>query len=262
MIVNGWQRAPPTAMWPLKSSHRIAWAPRSRASARHTARCSDDDVGGTRDRVVAGCHPLCSPPATSGSARAAARSRVISAALSVDAGDEGDNRLDDGCGHSVRVGQRRSRSIDEGRNAAGLIALYLFVAGLATEAGVLAQQDERLLVLQIAGAELYTLSVTHVAGLICHLCPRAGPIFSLDRVLGGQSRRFGSAAWMPTLRAAEAPPATLGGSSRNNRDAAAITAWRASQVAPKPRCRVAPAQGDLTHGDSPARGCGHSGARR
>src|SRR5881396_3168685 len=54
------------------------------------------------------------------------------------------------------MGQRRPGPLDERRDAASLIALHPFVAGLATNAGSLAQDNEGLVLLQVPGDELHT----------------------------------------------------------------------------------------------------------
>ena len=50
---------------------------------------------------------------------------------------QSDNRLDDGGRHGVWVAPRRAGSVDERRYAALLVSLHPFVAGFATDAGVL-----------------------------------------------------------------------------------------------------------------------------
>src|SRR5438093_5029719 len=67
-----------------------------------------------------------------------------------------DNALDYCRRHGVRMGQRRPGPLDERRDAASLIALHPFVAGLATNAGSLAQDNEGLVLLQVPGDELHT----------------------------------------------------------------------------------------------------------
>ena len=59
----------------------------------------------------------------------------------------GPQALDDRRRDGVRMGQRRPRAIDEGRDPAGVIAVHPFVAGLPADPRRRAQRRERLLVL-------------------------------------------------------------------------------------------------------------------
>src|SRR2546430_12796981 len=90
------------------------------------------------------------------------------------------------------------------------------------------------------------------AGL-CYPCPRTdlSPIspvrtkFPLDSVPRGQSPHVGSAWWRRAQRSTEAGRFRRSGCVAKNVDRAAIAARRASPVAPKLGCRVAPAEGGL-----------------
>src|SRR5881396_2990780 len=117
------------------------------------------------------------------------------------------------------MGQRRPGPLDERRDAASLIALHPFVAGLATNAGSLAQDNEGLVLLQVPGDELHTF--IHGVSLIpwhaaaCRSLLPMSPVyvspmspvrtqFPLDSVLRGQSPHVGSVWWRRAQRSTEA----------------------------------------------------------
>src|SRR6266550_3683403 len=69
--------------------------------------------------------------------------------------------------------------------------------------------------------------------------------FPLDSLRHAQSPRIDSIAWMPAHASTEARRRHLACFVAKNVDRAAIAAYCASRVAPKPGCRVAPAEGGL-----------------
>src|SRR5678816_1500894 len=69
---------------------------------------------------------------------------------------QGHDGVDDRRGYRVGMRPRRTRAIHEGADAALFVALDPLVTGLATDAGVLAQRREGLLVLKIPRDELHT----------------------------------------------------------------------------------------------------------